>query len=69
MQTHKSNYPQILSSIVKEMSIPIPYDDPLTIPVSISVSNKSWGDVESHTYSNGQWGTEEHAEYEGQVYN
>ena len=58
MQTHVSNYPSILPSIIKEMSIPIPYDDPLTIPVSLSVSQKTWGDVLPHRQVNNQWEVE-----------
>jgi len=58
MQTHISNYPSILSLIIKEMSIPIPYDDPLTIPVSLSVSEKSWGEVKPHRQLDGYWEVE-----------
>jgi len=37
-------------AIQKEMLIPIPYDDPLTIGVGIAISNKSWGDVEEASW-------------------
>ena len=46
MQTDKSNCPAIYPKIIKEMEIEIPYDDPLTIPIGLAVSDKSWGDVE-----------------------
>ena len=55
MQTHRDNYPEILDDVIKEMSIPVPYDDPLIIPVSISASDKSWGDVQPHRKLNGSW--------------
>ena len=42
--THR--YPAILHEIKPQLLIPIPYPDPLTIPVTFSVSEKSWGDVE-----------------------
>ncbi len=38
--------PDIYQTILSNMLIPIPYDDPLTIPVSIAASTKSWGDCE-----------------------
>ena len=55
MQTHKSNYPHILEDIIRELSIPVPYDDPLIIPVSTAVSDRSWGDVKPHRKTNGYW--------------
>jgi len=58
MQTHRDNYPEILNLIIQEMSIPIPYDDPLIIPVTTAVSFKSWGDVKSHRQLNGKWEVE-----------
>lgn len=30
--------------IIEQMSITVPYDDPLIIPVNLSISNVSWGD-------------------------
>lgn len=45
-QVHKSLTPAIFPLIQEQMLIPIPYSPPLTIPISISVSEKSWGDVE-----------------------
>lgn len=36
--------PDILREIKKCLTIEIPYDDPLIIPVSLAVSEKSWGD-------------------------
>ena len=38
--------PDIYQTILSNMLIPIPYSDPLTIPVSIAASTKSWGDCE-----------------------
>lgn len=35
-----------LRRIVEECSVPIPYDDPLVIPVGIVSSKKSWGDCD-----------------------
>jgi len=40
-------YPAILPRIREELLIPIPYDDPLTIPVGATASRKSWGDVKA----------------------
>jgi len=36
--------PAIRPSIRKQLLIPIPYPDPLTIPVGLKVSPRSWGD-------------------------
>jgi DNA polymerase-1 len=44
MQTETKNCPTIFPRIKKAMEIPIPYDDPLTIPVGIEASEISWGD-------------------------
>lgn len=49
LQTHKDNTPAIYSRIHDQMLIPVPYPDPLTIPVKISASDKSWGDAEEVT--------------------
>ena len=38
-------YPSLLPSIREQLLIPIPYADPLTIPVGATASTKSWGDV------------------------
>lgn len=43
MQFHRSLYPAILPEIKKEMTIAIPYDDPLILPVDVQVSSLSWG--------------------------
>jgi len=45
-QFPKPEYPTILPLIQQELLIPVPYDDPLTIPVGIKVSEKSWGECE-----------------------
>jgi DNA polymerase I-like protein with 3'-5' exonuclease and polymerase domains len=39
-----SEHPYILPEIKKQLAIVIPYDDPLTIPVTIKTSTVSWGD-------------------------
>jgi DNA polymerase I-like protein with 3'-5' exonuclease and polymerase domains len=52
LQNHDSNvfqfprnhYPHILPEIRKNLLIEVPYEDPLTIPVGLKVSEKSWGD-------------------------
>lgn len=46
LQVPTNQTPAIYQTILDNMLIPIPYDDPLTIPVNLSVSTKSWGDVE-----------------------
>lgn len=45
MQSHKSHVPQVYQKILDNMRVSIPYPDPLIIPVDISVSSKSWGNV------------------------
>lgn len=47
MQTPTSNCPAIFPRIKKAMEIPIPYDDPLIIPVGIEASEVSWGDAKA----------------------
>lgn len=37
---------ELLPKALELMKITVPYDDPLVIPVSAKVSNKSWGEVE-----------------------
>lgn len=44
MQTHKRHLPNVLDDIRTQMTLTIPYDDPLTIPVDVHHSDKSWGD-------------------------
>lgn len=39
-----TNLPEAKETIIRECSIPLPYDDPLTIPVGIKTSEISWGD-------------------------
>jgi len=43
LQFKRNLYPAILPKIQQQLTIPIPYPDPLTIPVGIAVSTKSWG--------------------------
>lgn len=59
IQVHDSNVFQIpteyvnphrLRTIKKAMTIPIPYEDPLTIPFSLSYSTKSWGDCQKQEW-------------------
>lgn len=47
MQTPTSNCPEIFPRIKAAMEIPIPYDDPLTIPIDITASEISWGEAKS----------------------
>jgi DNA polymerase-1 len=47
MQTETKNCPTIFPRIKKAMEIPIPYDDPLIIPVGIEASEISWGDAKA----------------------
>ncbi len=42
-QYPKSEHPDILNEIQNLMTITIPYDDPLRIPVQVKVSEESWG--------------------------
>jgi DNA polymerase-1 len=46
LQIPTNQTPNIYQTILSHMLIPIPYDDPLTIPVSIAASEISWGDCE-----------------------
>ena len=48
MQTDISNCPGIYPEIEKQMAIEVPYSDPLIISTGLSVSDKSWGDVEDY---------------------
>ncbi len=48
MQAPTHLCPEIYPKIRDEMLIPIPYEDPLTIPVNLAVSEKSWGDIEEY---------------------
>ena len=47
MQTDISNCPNIYPEIEKQMAIEVPYSDLLIISTGLSVSDKSWGDVEA----------------------
>ncbi len=40
---HLDNDPAFPKRIIEAMTVVIPYDDPLIIPVSIGISDKSWG--------------------------
>jgi DNA polymerase I-like protein with 3'-5' exonuclease and polymerase domains/uracil-DNA glycosylase len=42
--THLKDW--LIAQIVKLAEIPLPYDDPCTIPVGVKTSDKSWGDCE-----------------------
>jgi DNA polymerase-1 len=52
-QVHKSHARLVLPHIQTRCSITIPYADPLTIPLSLSTSDLSWGDCKS--YRLGDW--------------
>ena len=45
-QTPAKDYLSTFSTIYPSMLITVPYDDPLVIPWTFSVSDKSWGDVQ-----------------------
>lgn len=38
--------PKRIEQIKSDLSYPVPYEDPLTIPVGLKMSEKSWGDCE-----------------------
>lgn len=38
--------PDVLRQIKKDLEYPVPFDDPLTIPVGLKMSEVSWGDCE-----------------------
>lgn len=42
-QVLKTKFLTLLPQIHEQLSIPIPYDDPLTIPIGLSASELSWG--------------------------
>lgn len=42
--------PSGLDEIKKALSVVVPYDDPLTIPWELALSEKSWGDVEKRSW-------------------
>lgn len=44
-QVHKSRIAELMPAIHASCLVPIPYADPLTIPVDIKVSEVSWGDA------------------------
>lgn len=46
MEVLIENVTEVANKIQKEMEIVIPYDDPLTIPVGLTASPKSWGHAE-----------------------
>ena len=48
MQTDISNCPNIYTEIERQMAIEVPYNDPLIISTGLSISDKSWGDVEEY---------------------
>lgn len=59
LQTHDSltfQYPKsftlsFLNTIRPHLLITVPYDDPLIIPITFKISDKSWGDVEEVPHS------------------
>lgn len=40
-----TQHPHVLSSVKENLLVTIPYDDPLTIPIDVQVSPKSWGNA------------------------
>ncbi len=53
LQVPTNQTPDIYKDVLKNMQIPIPYSDPLTIPVSLSTSTQSWGHCEEVEITNG----------------
>ena len=53
-QIHKSNFGHVLPELREHLSITIPYDDPLVIPVGLKASSRSWGDCEAVEWDSGQ---------------
>lgn len=43
-------WPMVKPELLKNLLIPIPYDDPLTIPVGLKTSAVSWGDCEDEDW-------------------
>lgn len=43
-QTHRRDFMGVLPELQHWLSVRIPYDDPLVIPVGLKASSKSWGD-------------------------
>ena len=44
-QVHATEFVHLLPEIHEHFLIPVPYSDPLTIPVGMKVSRKSWGET------------------------
>lgn len=44
-QYHRKYDPAIRPKIREQCLIPVPYDDPLIIPVGLAISERSWGEV------------------------
>jgi DNA polymerase-1 len=53
MQVHKDKFKEVLPKVKALLEVPIPYDDPLIIPVGIEASPISWGDVEPYDWNTG----------------
>jgi DNA polymerase I-like protein with 3'-5' exonuclease and polymerase domains len=51
MQIRKEHFPSVLPDLKRCMEVVVPYDDPLTIPVGIEVSEVSWGDVAAYDWA------------------
>lgn len=54
-QVPTSLCPGIFPALINETLITVPYDDPLVIPVGISASEISWGDIKAVKEENGIW--------------
>lgn len=55
MQCLIEDAPRLAPEILKLLHVTVPYDDPLTIQVSLDVSLKSWGDVKSTVYQDNKF--------------
>lgn len=51
MQVKKEKLDSLLPEIQRCLTVPIPYDDPLTINFGIEASDKSWGDVDKISWT------------------
>jgi DNA polymerase-1 len=51
LQVKRTYLDHILPELEQQLLIPIPYDDPLTIPLGLKASPVSWGDAEDYPWS------------------
>lgn len=50
VQIHKDLLDATLPKLHEQLLITVPYDDPLIIPISFAISDKSWGKVEDYDW-------------------